>query len=34
NADFNAAAFEDIDIQLKNIKPELSVCASAKKPAT
>ncbi|MEB9880728.1 class I SAM-dependent methyltransferase, partial [Bacillus cereus] len=26
--------FEDIDIQFKNIKPELSVCASAKKPAT
>ncbi|MCI4136827.1 class I SAM-dependent methyltransferase [Bacillus vallismortis] len=33
-ADFKAAGFEDIDIQFKNIKPELSVCATAKKPAT
>ncbi|WJF87264.1 class I SAM-dependent methyltransferase [Bacillus subtilis] len=33
-ADFKAAGFEDIDIKFKNIKPELSVCATAKKPAT
>ncbi|MCY8237122.1 class I SAM-dependent methyltransferase [Bacillus inaquosorum] len=33
-ADFKAAGFEDIELQFKNIKPELSVCATAKKPAT
>ena len=33
-ADFKAAGFEDINIQLKNIKPELPGCATAKKPAT
>lgn len=32
-ADFKAAGFEDIELQFKNIKPELSVCATAKKPA-
>lgn len=31
-ADFKAAGFEDIDIQFKNIKPELSVCATARSP--
>ncbi|MCY8072739.1 class I SAM-dependent methyltransferase [Bacillus inaquosorum] len=33
-ADFKAAGFEDIELQFKNIKPELSVCVTAKKPAT
>ncbi|WP_276736453.1 class I SAM-dependent methyltransferase [Bacillus sp. (in: firmicutes)] len=33
-ADFKAAGFEDIELQFKHIKPELSVCATAKKPAT
>ncbi|MGF7536021.1 class I SAM-dependent methyltransferase [Bacillus mexicanus] len=33
-ADFQAAGFEDIELQFKHIKPQLSVCATAKKPAT
>ncbi|MBK4205850.1 class I SAM-dependent methyltransferase [Bacillus subtilis] len=33
-ADFKAAGFQDIELQFKNMKPELSVCATAKKPAT
>ncbi|MER0469072.1 class I SAM-dependent methyltransferase [Bacillus cabrialesii subsp. cabrialesii] len=33
-ADFKAAGFEDIELQFKHIKPELSVCATAKKPVT
>ncbi|MDO8223757.1 class I SAM-dependent methyltransferase [Bacillus cabrialesii] len=33
-ADLKAAGFEDIELQLKHIKPELSVCATAKKPVT
>ncbi|MCY8869861.1 class I SAM-dependent methyltransferase [Bacillus inaquosorum] len=33
-ADFKAAGFEDIELQFKNIKPELSVCVTAKKPDT
>ncbi|WP_205781568.1 class I SAM-dependent methyltransferase [Bacillus tequilensis] len=33
-ADFQAAGFEDIELHFKNIKPELSVCATAKKPVT
>ncbi|SPU01835.1 class I SAM-dependent methyltransferase [Bacillus tequilensis] len=33
-ADFKAAGFEDIELHFKNIKPELSVCATAKKPVT
>ncbi|MCY7903852.1 class I SAM-dependent methyltransferase [Bacillus inaquosorum] len=33
-ADFKAAGFEDIELQFKNIKPKLSVCVTAKKPAT
>ncbi|MCY8031614.1 class I SAM-dependent methyltransferase [Bacillus inaquosorum] len=33
-ADFKAAGFEVIELQFKNIKPELSVCVTAKKPAT
>ncbi|MEK3711403.1 class I SAM-dependent methyltransferase [Bacillus sp. FSL K6-1005] len=32
--DLKTAGFKDIDIQYKDIKPELSVCATAKKPVT